>query len=242
MSVAAPVQAAPEEIQVYMDELGAPGEFGLDIHTNYVATGERTRDYSGEQLALHRLRITPEFAYGLTDNLELGLYLPLATLDANGRPGADGVKLRLKYILPRKNTQHWFAGANFEIGRIAHRLDINPYNGEFKLIGGVRSGRWIAAVNANIDFTVSGPAPAPAFLEIATKVGRAVSDNLTLGFESYNGVGEFRRLGHLGSREQASYFTIDTKLRRWDLNLGIGHGYGANPDRLILKAIIGVPI
>ncbi len=39
---ATPAAAAPEEIQVYMDEMSDPGQFGLDIHNNYVLTGDKT--------------------------------------------------------------------------------------------------------------------------------------------------------------------------------------------------------
>ena len=95
---AAPALAGPEEIQVYMNELDAPGEIGLDIHSNYVLSGDRVGDYLGEQQSVHRLRITPEFSYGLTNNLELGAYLPLATGDGHVRFGLDGVKFRLKCI------------------------------------------------------------------------------------------------------------------------------------------------
>lgn len=239
---ATPAMAGPEEIQVYMDELDAPGELGLDVHTNYVPSGDQIADYSGEQQSVHRLRITPEFSYGLTHNLEFGAYLPLATLDNRGYFGIDGIKSRLKYILPRAERQKWFVGANFEIGRVDHKLDINPYNAEFKAIAGIRAGKWTAVANVNFDFTVSGPAPSPASLELATKFNYAVSEKFALGVENYSGVGEFRALGHLGASDQASYATIDTRLGRWDLNLGIGRGYGANPDKWIVKAVIGVPI
>ena len=239
---AAPALAGPEEIQVYMNELDAPGEIGLDIHSNYVLSGDRVGDYLGEQQSVHRLRITPEFSYGLTNNLELGAYLPLATLDGHGRFGLDGVKFRLKYILPRAAGQKWFVGANFEIGKVNHKLDINPYNAEFKGIAGVRFGKWTAAANANVDFTVSGPAPGPASLEIATKLNYALSPKFALGVENYTGAGEFRALGHFSSSEQTSYVTIDASIGRWDLNLGVGRGYGANPDKWIVKAVIGVPI
>ncbi|MFX7853876.1 hypothetical protein ABTK08_20205, partial [Acinetobacter baumannii] len=72
--IPAPAMAAPEEIQVYIDDLDSPGEVGLDTHINYTATGASTRgDYQGAEDSLHRLRITPEFSLGLTRHLEAGL-------------------------------------------------------------------------------------------------------------------------------------------------------------------------
>jgi hypothetical protein len=236
-----PANAAPEEIQVYMDELNDPGEIGLDLHNNYVLSGDPRVDFPGQQPSLHRYRITPEWSLGLTRSLELGVYLPLATIDRHGM-FVDGVKFRLKWLAPRASGQDWFWGANFEIGREDHRLDQNPWNAELKGILGIRSGRWTAAANANLDFKVAGPAAAPATLEIATKVSYAISMTTALGIENYNGAGEVRHLGEFGSSEQSTYLTVDTALGKWDLNLGVGHGYGSNPDWWIAKAIVSVPL
>jgi len=236
-----PACAAPEEIQVYMDELNDPGEIGLDVHNNYVLSGDSGVDFPGEQPSLHRYRITPEWSLGLSDQFELGLYLPLATIDNRGA-FVDGIKFRLKWLASRAKGQNWFWGANFEIGREDHRLDQNPWNAELKGIVGLRSGKWTVAANANFDFKVSGPVAAPATLEIATKFDYAISSTTALGIENYNGVGQVRRLGRFGSSEQSTYAIVDTAIGKWDLNLGIGHGYGSNPDGWIAKAIVSVPL
>lgn len=236
-----PAVAAPEEIQVYMDELNDPGTIGLDVHNNYVLTGSSDIDYAGQQRSLHRYRVTPEFSLGLTKTLEFGAYLPLATIDRRG-VFVDGAKFRLKWIAPRPEGQNWFWGANFEIGREGHRLDENPYNAELKGIVGKRAGKWTIAANANLDFKVSGPVAAPASLELATKVSYSVSRKTALGLESYNGLGELRRLGRLDESEHSTYATFDTSVGRWDINFGIGRGYGRNADRWIAKAIVSVPL
>jgi hypothetical protein len=234
-------KAAPEEIQVYMDELNDPGEVGLDIHNNYVLTGDPGVDYTGQQQSLYRFRLTPEWSLGLGHSLELGAYLPLATID-RGSLFIDGVKFRLKWLGPRSEGQTWFWGANFEIGREDHRLGQNPWNAELKGIAGVRSGKWTAAANANLDFKISGPVPAPATVEIATKLAYAISSRAALGIENYNGAGEVRRLGRFGQSEQSTYLTADTAIGKWALNLGIGRGYGRNRDKWTLKAIVSVPL
>ncbi|MGZ5200182.1 MAG: hypothetical protein ACXWC4_10475 [Telluria sp.] len=231
--------AAPEEIQVYMNEMGRPGEFGLDVHTNYVTSGATDPDYPGAQGSRHALRVTPEFSYGLTRTLELGAYI-LGSRDAGGNYDIGGEKLRLKFI-PTAPEDPFFYGANLEIGRVDHRFDQNPWNGELKGIVGYRGPRWTVAFNANFDFKVSGPEPSPATLELAGKIGYAISDSTQVGIESYNGMGEVRRLGKLGSQEQTTYAVVDTSVRGWDLNLGVGRGYKAASDRWVLKAIIGVP-
>jgi hypothetical protein len=234
--------AAPEEIQVYMDEMNAPGHYSLDTHWNYVTSGSATDEYPGQEQSRERLRFTPEFAYGLTPNLELGLYLPLAALDDHGHLGANGIKTRLKYLAPRAPGQRWWWGANFEIGRVGHRLDINPWNAEFKGIVGTKLGRWTLAENANVDFVVSGPEPHPAEVEFDTKIDYAISERVAFGIESYNGVGSFAHFGHLGSSDQAVFAVTDVSFGHWALNLGVGRGYGSNSDHTTIKAIVSVPL
>lgn len=238
---ATPAHAADEEIQVYMDELGARGQVGLDVHVNDVLAGTPGPDYPGGEAALHRWRITPEWSLGLGNGFEAGAYLPLTTIAPDGVVRAGGVKGRLKWIAPHQATGP-FWGANLEIGRVGSRLDQNPWNGEFKLIGGWRDDRWELAANLNYDFKVSGPVPAPATLELATKVDYRVAPQVKIGIESYNGLGEVRDLGRLGASDQATYLTVDTMLAGFDLNLGIGKGYGSSADSTTLKFIIGVPL
>ena len=57
-------------------------------------------DYPGQQPSDHRFRFTPEFSYGLTPAVELGLYLLLANIDGRGHLTIDGVKARIKYSVP----------------------------------------------------------------------------------------------------------------------------------------------
>jgi hypothetical protein len=231
--------AAPEEIQVYMNEMNQPGEFGLDVHANYVASGAALPDYAGAQLSRHALRVTPEFSYGLTRSLELGAYV-LATRDADQRYHVGGEKLRIKFV-PSAPDDPIFYGANLEIGRVERRFDENPWNGELKGILGYKGARWTAALNANVDFKVSGPAPSATSLELATKLGYALSADLQLGIESYNELGPLRRLDNPLRQAHTTYAVLDTAVRGWDLNLGVGRGNAAASDRWVLKAIIGVP-
>jgi hypothetical protein len=76
----AATQGAPETIQVYMDEMDAPGKVGLDLPNNYVLCGSSALENSGAQDPVHRHRLTPEFSYGLTPTVELAAYVPLLTL------------------------------------------------------------------------------------------------------------------------------------------------------------------
>ena len=235
--------AADEEIQVYMDEMSAKGAFGLDVHVNYVPKGLGADvDYAGQMASQGRWRITPEWAYGLTPNLELGAYLPLATIDQHGDLELGGVKGRIKFIAPKAADDPFFWGLNFELGRVRRDLDINPWNAELKGIVGYRKGPWTFAGNLNIDWAVSGPEKGPTTYQIATKLTYAIREGFEVGLENYNTLGSSRRLGPLGQNDQQVFAVVDKSFGKWDLDFGVGRGYGRPEDDWVVKAIIGVPI
>lgn len=234
--------AADEEIQVYMDEIGAVGALSLDLHTSYVPRGRDFASYPGEQLSQGRFRVTPEWGYAISPTLELGAYLPLTTIDRDGNIDIGGVKGRIKYVAPKPAGQDWFWGLNLEIGKVRKDLDINPWNGELKGILGVRKGPWTVAGNLNIGFVVSGPQHSDPDIGVATKVSYSLNDTTSIGMENYNGFGATDALGPLNRNDQEIFAVVDKGFGAWDLNFGVGYGYGAYEDRWILKAIVGVPL
>jgi hypothetical protein len=239
LSLAGAARAAPEEIQVYMDEMDEPGHFGLDLHNNYVFDGAKQPDYSGGLISRHAYRFTPEFSYGITPNLEGGFYI-LSTVAPDGSVLIGGEKLRLKFIAPRPQDQHWYWGLNLEVGKVSHAYDPNPWNGELKGILGYHDDHWVLAINPNIDWSFSNRVHAPPTTEIDTKVGYKLSKDLTLGVESYDEAGEIRAFGR-GPTAHNLYGVVDTSIRGWDLNFGLGWGLTSVSDGLVAKAIIGVP-
>ena len=107
------ISAQQDEIQVYTDDINKRGEFGLEWHLNTTPHGRTTPDYPGEITNNHGFRLTPEFSYGLTSDVELGLYLPML-IDGSGDYHFVGVKYRLKWlpIRPKEDGEGWFLGAN----------------------------------------------------------------------------------------------------------------------------------
>lgn len=241
VSSAGAARAAPEEIQVYEGDTVKAGHFGLDLHNIYVASGAAQPDYPGGQVPHHDYRFTPEFYYGLAPGLEAGFYV-LSQLDQHGTYTVGGEKVRLKYIPQRPADQPWYVGLNVEIGRVSHRYDANPWNAELKGIAGWKSGKWDLAVNANVDWTVSGPHPAPTSLEIDSKVGYEVAKGLSLGLESYNALGDHRNFARLDQNPQSLYLVADVDIHGWNLNLGLGRGWTKVSDGWVAKAVIGVPL
>src|ERR1700751_5751747 len=65
---------AVDEIQVYTGEINQVGQFSIQQHLNYTIKGIPDPEYPGALVSNRALNGTPEFAYGVTPWLELGLY------------------------------------------------------------------------------------------------------------------------------------------------------------------------
>src|ERR1700749_3765186 len=76
-SAGAATATPTDEIQVYTGDIEPVGVFGLTWHNNYTASGDKTPDYPGALVNNHAYSSVTEWAYGVTDWFEAGLYLPL---------------------------------------------------------------------------------------------------------------------------------------------------------------------
>lgn len=232
-----PAQAAPEEIQVYMDDMSAPGQFGLDVHNNFVLSGAAAPSYPGQAPPQHMYRLTPEFYYGLSKSLELGVYL-LATRDAQGDAHFDGSKVRIKYIAPHDASDGVFWGLNLEAGKTSIRVSAMPWNVELKGILGVRSGPWTFALNPNLDSSPSkGGGPVLASLD--AKAAYSVTEKTQLGVEIYNELGPLSHPQAFNKNSKTLYAVLDQEIVGLDVNAGIGRGLTPDAERWVMKLIVG---
>ena len=233
-----PAMAAPEEIQVYMDEFAEKGKFGLDLHTIYTLS---TKD-NLNQPPRRQLRLTPELSYGLNDHFEVAGYF-LTNRAAAGNPQTDGIKVRMRYrpIVPTEETT-WYTAVNIELGKLSQRFNSEGSNGEVKGILSWKSALWVAGLNLNIDRPLKTASKAPTTYELDGKLAYKVNNELQLGVEHYAFLGAIRGTvpGFLPNR--TTFLVSDFTVGKWDVNFGIGRASGAVADKVIIKAIIGVPI
>ena len=163
--------AAPDEIQVYTEEMNDPGEFGLELHVNYAIEGAKAPAYAGEMMSHHRLQVTPEFSYGITKALEGGLYLPVA-MGPDGNAYGNGLRFRLKFIAPREDGERFFWGLNTEIGYSPRRVSESYWGMELRPIAGYRGGDWLVSFNPILDMALSNNVSREPNFEPGLKVTR----------------------------------------------------------------------
>src|SRR5882724_3111398 len=92
--------AQTDEIQVYDGGLAAKGTFNLTLHSNFTPKGLDTPAFPGALVADKSFNGVPEWAYGVTDWFEAGLYLPLYSVSKHKGATLDGAKLRALFAVP----------------------------------------------------------------------------------------------------------------------------------------------
>lgn len=236
----APLWAAPDEIQVYTDDLNAIGESELEVHTNFVSAGRERREYDGERPPYHVLRVTPEYSMGLAANWDIGFYLPMA-YDADEHAGKiDGAKFRIKYLRKRSvESGTFFYGLNTEIGYSERRIEEIPWNSEFRGILGLRTENWLFVINPVLELSwVRGAA---AQFEGQIKIGREIGHGFALGVEHYSGFGPAGAFVPVHAQEQNGYAIVEYDGGSWEVNVGVGRGWTPASDERVIKAIFTFP-
>jgi hypothetical protein len=229
----ADVIAAPEEIQVYLDDFAEAGKPGLDLHTNYVPSGQQSTD--------QQLRVTPELSYGINNNWEVAAYW-LTVKNPGGLPQTDGMKLRTRWRPHAPSAESPFYWAvNFEAGQLSRRFYQDETSGEIKLIGVWKTDPWTLGLNLNFDRAIKSHPVQAATSEIDTKIAYQIREGLQIGIENYSFLGAMHKDPAQPQSNHANYLAADFNLGKWDFNVGIGHVSGQSPDNTVLKAIIGVP-
>ncbi len=229
--------AADDEIQVYTDEINKPGELGLELHLNYVTVGSSEREWPQQVPPRHLFRVTPEFSYGLSEKLELGMYVP-----ATKAPGEDlhveGAKVRLKYLdAPEGRAFYW--GVNVELGRLGLRTVPQHWNAEIRPIIGYRTEQWHVAFNPRLGIALSeGASRVPEF-NPCIRIVRKLADGWAVGVEHYSEFGPANDFLRPSERAQNTYLVLDGRIAKMDFNVGVGKGWTTPSDRVVFKAILG---
>jgi hypothetical protein len=234
VALAQPAKAT-DEIQVYNAEIAAPGQFTIQQHLNYVALGLKDPPFPGGLVSNHSINGTPEFAYGVTDWWEVGLYLPFAIQDRQFL--SDSFKLRTLFVSPNAAQRNFFYGVNFEFSNTTPKFSQSRFGMEIRPIVGIRNADYEFVVNPIVD--ISFGKYGEADFTPAARLARKLGPDLFVGLEYYADFGEIGHFAKPADQQHTLFAVSDFKLGVFDVNFGVGYGLTPASDRFVIKTIVG---
>ena len=236
LAVPSQVFAQADEIQVYDGGLAPVGTFNLTWHNNYTPAGIKVPAFPGAVVPDNSLNGVPEWALGVTNWFEAGLYLPLYSYDNHSGWGLDGFKLRTLFAVPDADTRKFVYGANFEFSINAERWDERRFTSEIRPIIGWHLRPVDILVNPILDTSYDG------FGNLIFAPSMRVAYNFQRGWamavEEYADFGPVKDFHPWNEQTHQIYAVVDKSAKWMDIEAGIGFGLTDASDKVTLKLIL----
>jgi hypothetical protein len=229
--------AQTDEIQVYDAEIAAPGIFNLTLHNNFTPEGRPNPQFPGGLIPDKSWNGVPEWAYGVVDWFEAGLYMPLYSFAKNDEGTFNGFKLRELFVSPHAADRTFFYGINFEESYNAPHWEETRFSGEIRPILGVHVKQFDLIVNPIVDTQFHGGFKDLEFVP-ATRVAYNFSDTWAVAVEEYDDFGPLRRFDTSNEQFHEIFGVVDCKNKIVDVEFGTGFGLTSGSDKLTLKLIL----
>ena len=225
-----------DEIQVYDAEITASGKFNLMLHNNFTPDGRKTPAFQGAIIADKSLNGVPEWAYGVTDWFEQGLYLPLYSVSKNRGATLNGLKVRELFVVPDAANHTFFYGINFEFSYNAKHWDQSRFTGEIRPIVGVHLHPIDIIFNPILDTSYNG------FKNLdfapATRVACNISSKWTVAVEEYADLGPLKGFNSPNKQSHQLYAVVDHNTKFLNIEFGVGFGLTDASDNVTLKLML----
>ena len=226
-----PALAAPDIDVVYGDDLAQRGELATELAARWSQTSRRS-EFAGRTL----WQGVGELAYGVSDNFNLGIKLPVSRVDGSWH--AHGAYVEAKYLAPRR-TEGFYWGAEIEAGSIKPVGEERSFVLEAFPILGYRIGRIHLTANPGLEYSAEGEDKGWDFAPKA-KVAYQLNDLNSLGLEYHLDAGKVGDLAPRSKRGETAYLTWDTKIAGQHMSLALGHGTTHVSDRWAMR--IGIEL
>jgi hypothetical protein len=233
----APALAVTDEIQVYTGEIMAPGELGLTWHNNYTPNGLKTPEFPGALVDHHAYSSVTEWALGVTDWFEAGLYLPLyAHTPAQGWT-YNGFKLRALFVQPDNANKDFYYGVNFEFSWNQKQWNALENTGEIRPIIGWRFGDGFSLTfNPIVDNDYKG------FNRLefvpATRLDYAINPKWAVAVEEYDDFGSLKTFMPADEQSHQFWGVVDYTGDPISIEAGMGFGLTTATDKLAFKLML----
>jgi hypothetical protein len=228
--------AQTDEIQVYDASIAEPGQAEMTLHANETPLGRESPAFPGGVVPDHSVNGALEFAYGMRDDWELGLYLPVYTITNEGHPQIDGAKLRTLWVTPDARERSFFYGLNLELSYNLPAWDRSRISLEARPIVGWRAGPWDFILNPILDSDFGGLGR--AHFAPAERIAYEASKRWAIAVEAYSDFGALRGFDAWSGQAQTVFAVVDyTASAATSLEFGLGHGFTAASDDWVVKLI-----
>lgn len=240
MLLAAPaaIWAQTDEIQVYDAEIAERGVWNLMIHTNFIAKGHTDPAFPGALIPNHSVNGAAEWAYGVTDWFEQGLYLPVWSPHSEGRGGSiNGFKLRELFVRPHAGEHKLLYGVNFEFSVNYNYWEPRRITSEVRPIIGVHLHPVDLIFNPIVDTDYRGGFGGLEFVP-ATRIAYNVNENWALALEEYADAGPLRQFNALNDQFHEVWAVMDHSAKIVNIEAGVGFGVTSAADKVTFKIML----
>jgi hypothetical protein len=221
-----PALAGADIDVVYGDDIARRGEMGTELAARWSKTA-RESDFTGRAQWL----AVGELSYGITDNFNVGIKLPLTRADGNWH--GNGAYAEVKYVAPHV-ADGFYWGAEIEAGSIKRIGEERAFVLEAFPILGYRVGRFHLTGNPGIEYSSEGEDKGWAFSPKA-KVSYRLNERHAVGVEYHIDAGKFGDFAPRTKRSEMAYLTWDTKLASQQFSVAFGHGATSASDRWAVR-------
>jgi hypothetical protein len=226
-----------DEIQVYDAVIAEPGVFNLTWHNNFIADGVRMPAFPGGLIPDKSFNGVTEWAYGVTDWFEAGLYLPLYSVSQDRGATINGGKIRLLFVRPHAHDHTFFYGANFEFSYNALHWEPHHFTSEIRPIIGWHLRPVDIIVNPILDNSFIGGFKNLDFAP-AIRVAYNRSPKWTVAVEEYADYGPLRQFYSASKQSQELFGVFDRYSKTVNIEAGVGFGLTSSSDKITLKLIL----
>jgi hypothetical protein len=229
--------AQTDEIQVYDAVIAEPGIFNLTWHNNFIADGLPTPAFPGGLIPNHSFNGVTEWAYGVTDWFEAGLYLPLYSISEGRGATINGGKIRLLFVRPHAEDRTFFYGANFEFSYNALHWEPTRFTSEIRPIIGWHLHQVDIIVNPILDNSFIGGFKNLDFAP-AVRAAYHLPPKWALAIEEYADYGPLRQFYSVSQQSQELFAVFDRYSKTVNIEAGVGFGLTTSSDKVTLKLIL----
>ena len=237
--VASPVMtlAQTDEIQVYDGAIAEKGKFNLMLHQNFTPSGLKEPGFPGGLVSDHAYVGVAEWAYGVTDWFEQGLYLPLYSYTKNQGLTYNGFKLRWLFAKPKAEDSTFFYAVNFEFSVNKKQWDPRHYTSEIRPIVGWHMHPVDIIINPILDTSYTGGFKSLDFAP-AIRVAYNLSPKWAAAVEEYADYGPLRQIYSANEQSHQIWAVMDHASKFVNIEAGVGFGLTSASDKVTLKLML----